>query len=116
MDRLTSVFDAGKTWKQVQDKKCYASVYRKLQDYEDAEEQGLLLRLPCSAGDTVYTIYQHKIITGKLKRISIRKEGASFFAKFDGFPIESLLYEDYFGKTIFLSTEEAEKTLADMEV
>ena len=27
---------------------------RKLADYEDAEEQGLLLRLPCPVGTTVY--------------------------------------------------------------
>ena len=27
---------------------------RKLKAYEDAEEQGLLLRLPCKVGDTVY--------------------------------------------------------------
>ena len=94
----------------------YLSMLDKLADYEDAEEQGLLLRLPCKVGGTVYTIYQHKIIIGKLRRISIRKEGATFFAKFDGLPIESLLYEDYFGKTIFLSTEEAEKALADMGV
>ena len=30
------------------------AVYRKLKDYEDAEEQGLLLKLPCKVGDTVY--------------------------------------------------------------
>lgn len=92
-----------------------ADLRERLKNYEDAEEQGLL-RLPCKVGDVVYTIYQHKIVTGRLKRISIRKEGASFFAKFNGFPIESLLYEDYFGKTIFLSIEEAEKALADMGV
>ncbi len=28
--------------------------YKKLADYEDAEEQGLLLRLLCKVGDTVY--------------------------------------------------------------
>ena len=28
----------------------------KLADYEDTEEQGLLLRLPCKVGDTVYLI------------------------------------------------------------
>ena len=28
----------------------------KLAEYEDAEEQGLLLRLPCKVGDTVYVI------------------------------------------------------------
>lgn len=29
-------------------------VLQKLGEYEDAEEQGLLLRLPCKVGDTVY--------------------------------------------------------------
>lgn len=31
--------------------------YKKLQEYEDAEEQGLLLRLPCKVGDTVYKVW-----------------------------------------------------------
>ena len=36
-----------------QDKVC-----DKLGEYEDLEEQGLLLRLPCNVGDTVYCIYE----------------------------------------------------------
>lgn len=32
------------------------NVLQKLADYEDAEEQGLLLRLPCKVGDTVYVV------------------------------------------------------------
>lgn len=32
-------------------------VISKLADYEDAEEQGLLLRLPCKVGDTVYKVW-----------------------------------------------------------
>ena len=32
------------------------SAIQRLADYEDAEEQGLLVRLPCKAGDTVYVI------------------------------------------------------------
>ena len=41
-----------------QDKsKCYEkNIYEKLREYEDSEEQGLLLRLPCKVGDTVYAI------------------------------------------------------------
>ncbi len=31
-------------------------IHRKLAEYEDAEEQGLLLRLPCKVGDTVYLV------------------------------------------------------------
>lgn len=30
------------------------AVYRKLKDYEDLEEQGRLVKLPCKVGDTVY--------------------------------------------------------------
>lgn len=30
------------------------AVYRKLKEYEDLEEQGLLLRLPCKVGDVLY--------------------------------------------------------------
>ena len=32
------------------------AVYEKLKAYEDLEEQGLLLRLPCKVGDTIYCI------------------------------------------------------------
>lgn len=36
---------------------CYdRKIYNKLREYEDAEEQGLLLRLPCKVGDTVYVL------------------------------------------------------------
>lgn len=31
-------------------------IINKLAKYEDAEEQGSLLRLPCKVGDTVYAI------------------------------------------------------------
>lgn len=31
-------------------------MYDKLADYEDAEEQGLIVRLPCKVGDTFYYI------------------------------------------------------------
>lgn len=32
------------------------AVYRKLKDYEDLEEQGRLIKLPCKVGDTYYSI------------------------------------------------------------
>lgn len=32
---------------------------QKLAEYEDLEEQGLLLRLPCKAGDKVFKLKQH---------------------------------------------------------
>ena len=35
----------------------------KLADYEDAEEQGLLLRLRCNVGDTVYTVSENGVFS-----------------------------------------------------
>ena len=43
-----------------------------LEEYEDLEEQGLMLKLPCKVGDTVYRIIKefytriNKIISGKV--------------------------------------------------
>jgi hypothetical protein len=34
----------------------FFGIIKRLAEYEDAEEQGLLLRLPCKVGDTVYQI------------------------------------------------------------
>ena len=56
MKRLTNIdkeiptlFNNAEYWLQA---------YFKLKDYEDLEEKGLLLRLPCKVGDTVYCIYE----------------------------------------------------------
>lgn len=35
-------------------------VAEKLATYEDLDEQGLLLKLPCKFGDTIYRIYENK--------------------------------------------------------
>lgn len=36
-------------------------IYEKLREYEDLEEQGLLLKLPCKIGDKVYIIIDDTI-------------------------------------------------------
>lgn len=53
--------------KEYWEHKQVAGYLKKLKDYEDAEEQGLLLRLPCKeawsqSGDEVYLIYEDVII------------------------------------------------------
>ena len=70
--------------------------YKKLAAYEDAEEQGLLLRLPCKVGGTVYHI---------VERIILEVENVNLF-----FLLLSVA-EGRFGKTIFLAKEEAETML-----
>ena len=86
----------------------------KLAAYEDAEEQGLLLRLPCKIGTKVYNItwwddVQKKVVVkGKTyyRTIHKHKVSKSTFGYTD---------IDDFGKTVFLTKSEAEQKLKEME-
>ena len=111
-------------------KDCYdKKIYDKLQAYEEAEEQGLLLRLPaplddvesfeiadkgiwmkipCRQGDTVYEIDG---ITWKGHDWKYRSY-ESAFVKETVFRLEML---SEIGKTVFLTKEEAEQALERME-
>ena len=71
--------------------------FNKLGKYEDLEEQGKLLKLPCAVGDTVYTI--NPLPSG---RTVIGETTA------DAFICALGMLEGRFGKTIFLALEEAE--------
>lgn len=51
---------------------CYDNnIYNRLREYEIAEEQGLLLRLPCKIGDKVYTPCAWGIESGVVGSIEI---------------------------------------------
>lgn len=75
----------------------------KLAEYEDAEEQGELLRLPCKVGTQVWKI--KKCFGGG--RIPNWHEIYNV-----NFALELL---SDFGKTVFLTKEEAEQALAEMK-
>jgi len=86
-----------------------ANAEQRLQIYEDLEEQGLLLKLPCRVGDTVYTIYSDEdgsfIEKPKVEEVSTHRIW-----------IDSMYFDyDDFGKTVFLTQTEAEETLKRME-
>lgn len=98
-------------------KNCYIQqVFKKLADYEDLEEQGLLVRLPCKVGDTVYVPTRNFISELRIIMISVDMHGTYFswklnsgiYPNLDGFSINKL------GKTVFLTREEAEKKLEEM--
>lgn len=83
----------------------------KLADYEDLEEQGLLVRLPCKVGDDLYCI-----VNGEVKKLKVHSFGVPDFEIIDiefkyvdGFKIVRFVGE--VGKTVFLTREEAEKKL-----
>lgn len=90
-------------------------VLRRLAEYEDAEEQGLIAVLPVPIGTTVYEFEPlNKIIKGCTERTIIKYtmyDDSIWFNFADGF-MKNI--ED-FGKTIFLTREAAEQKLKEME-
>ena len=105
--------------------------YKKLAAYEDAEEQGLLFRLPCGIGSDVYMIpskinyklnilslhpENNKVYHQKVSLITFTEKG--WYMKCDKdreYAIERILSEKMYKETWFLSQEEAEAKLAEME-
>ena len=77
----------------------WLQAYFKLKDYEDLEEQGLLLKLPCKVGDTVYLI----------------KSDGKVVPRTADMQFLGVLWDDY-GKEWFLTQEEAEAKLKESEV
>ena len=89
----------------------------KLADYEDAEEQGRLVKLPCKVGDTVYVPTRNFISELRIFHISISKNNTFFhwmlnagiYPNLDGFSVDKI------GKTVFLTKAEAEAKLKELE-
>lgn len=120
----------------IEESNCYSDIscnhifqaLKKLADYEDLEEQGLLLKLPCKVGDSVY------FISEKVEKQGRRKVTTEFVDKgiVDNITIGSTMIpqitvcnceniwttfdsiED-FGKTVFLTSAEVEQALKEME-
>lgn len=101
------------------------NIIHKLADYEDFEEQGLLLRLPCKVGDFIYypSSYHNVVIPVRVDEITISFMGIDNFSfqynccSFDGC---GDVYDEYefdnsdIGKTVFLTQSEAEKKLKSL--
>lgn len=92
------------------------AVYRRLKDYEDAEEQGRLVILPCKVGDKVYGLSMGKIIRLTVNEISIfcMKGEKIINAKCQNNDEFRNYVEREFGKTVFLTTSEAEAKLKEL--
>ena len=96
-------------------KKCHDKlIYEKLREYEDAEEQGLLLRLPCKVGDTVYCFTPFCEICEETldNEFSCEDCNKGSFVSENKFDYEMIRM---FGRSIFLTKEEAEQALAKMK-
>lgn len=90
------------------------SVCEKLGKYEDLEEQGLLLRLPCKVGDTVYSIANDgKIYPVKATR-EVRIVNGVLHIICESCRYSDLVSYDDIGKTVFLTKSEAEAKLKEL--
>ncbi len=111
MERLTKQSESGMTWfidhenNGIALEPCEMDSHNnrlaieRLADYENAEEQGLLLKLPCKVGDTVYLI----------------KSDGKVVPRTADMQFLGVLWDDY-GKEWFLTQEEAEAKLKESEV
>ena len=92
----------------------YGQLYWKLNNYEDLEEQGKLLKLLCAVGDTVWFIkscfsFMSKPKAEKVRKIEIIPGEIIFITENRRFDIGSV------GKTVFLTIEAAEAALEELE-
>lgn len=93
----------------------------KLADYEDAEEQGLLLRLPCKVGDILYFAHHDRVISSEVLSVKYHVEAENhgiFIRKRLTIDVEGISAEIDFceiGKTVFLTKKEAKSKLEEME-
>lgn len=93
-------------------------VLQKLADYEDLEDQGRLLILPCAVGDVLYDIseYVEGFSSPLIYKIHVRSIEILKDEKGIIYCIDSSDYrETDFGKIVFHTIEEAEAALEKMK-
>ena len=101
----------------------YKKIVNKLGEYEDLEEQGLLLRLPCKVGDTVYRInkgakepvIKMRVLQVYFKQLHKDRTIIRIDAINDDDMGESCYFLEDFGIKVFLTQAEAEQKLNEME-
>ena len=107
------------------------AVYRKLKEYEDLEEQGRLVKLPCKVGDVVYVVtspfnvfddieydenMKDEVYESYVSSATFYKSGEQYriYAKATNHFIGAYFRECDFGKTVFLTKSEAEAKLKEL--
>lgn len=125
-DKVYDTFDPVDVVDNEYSKANYNKILTKLGDYEDLEEQGRLIKLPCKVGDTVwdndygrpcaYTITAFSF--GECEEYICEpvttKEVVFYYANSSG-SITGSFAESVIGKSVFLNKAEAEAKLAEMK-
>ena len=113
--------------KEYWEHKQVAEYLRKLKAYEDLEEQGRLVKLPCKIGDDVYFIpskvnydlnvlndnsQSNKVYHKKVERITFHKSGWYLECDKDlEYATGHILLDKMYKETWFLKQEEAERLI-----
>lgn len=130
MERLTGYMGNGEDYESINPidtpyeygKENLQALVNKLAAYEDAEEQGLLLRLPCKVGDTLYRVNKGakepvimmRIIQLYVKQLHKDRTVIRIDAINDNDMDESCYFLEDIGKKVFLTRGEAEAKLKEM--
>ena len=97
-----------------------AEYLRKLKEYENLEEQGRLVKLPCKVGDVVYFAYHDRVVSSEVLSEKYHAEAENygvFIREKLTIDVEGVSAEIDFGdigKTIFLTKSEAEAKLKEL--
>ena len=117
MERLTKKYSDG-THGASDDLPCGENSYayknlliEKLGKYEDLEEQGRLIKLPCKVDDTIYGLHKAMVCELDTETIGISKmPSGEILYLIDGWELD----KGDFGKTVFLTKAEAEAKLKEL--
>lgn len=104
--------------KQYWEHRQVAEWLRELKTYKDAEKQGLLLRLPCPIGSTVWFVGNEFINDYEVRRYTVDETGIDYIQiakEIEGKDYWNSFSIDDIGKTVFLTKEEAEQALEAMK-
>ena len=100
----------------------YNKLLTKLGEYEDLEEKGLLLKLPCKVGDTIYRIntgakepvIKMRVLQVNYKQLREDRIIIRIDAMNDNDMGESCYLLEDFGKNVFVTKSEAEAKLKEL--
>ena len=99
----------------------YNKILTKLGEYEDLEEQGRLVKLPCNSGDKIYFIKSafsmaHFPIEAKVTSIcGVDCDNDVMYSSITEYnKIDRRFRSSDFGKTVFLTKSEAEAKLKEL--
>ena len=105
----------------------YDECAKKLKEYDDLEQQGLLVRIPCKIGDTVYCIYKRytkcsennqefdEYFCQGCERLECDSHKEYYVQSQKVYSFDLIISNlNNFGKTIFLTQYEAEEKLKQL--